>query len=263
MINNKFEINGDQNSMAVDLRRKIGRNDPCYCGSGKKYKNCCMKKDQEEERIKVALEQCETVADKYLTVKEYIELSGYPIVRFDYFLLEILNMAGSILDKYNKTSKHRTKEIIRELYGYAKGFYGECLECKYNCLKDPLKRVSFKSLRENEFNLSALPSILQQEIGINFFYIEFLNGFAGKLFEELLKDVDEETAVEMSLTLFASLIDYVSSNCAEQCENKCIRNHNSNAYCNFCTFGDKKLPCPKEGKVSYEAIKALEIDMIH
>lgn len=25
---------------------KIGRNDPCPCGSGKKYKQCCMKKDQ-------------------------------------------------------------------------------------------------------------------------------------------------------------------------------------------------------------------------
>lgn len=24
---------------------KIGRNDPCYCGSGKKYKKCCIDKD--------------------------------------------------------------------------------------------------------------------------------------------------------------------------------------------------------------------------
>lgn len=24
---------------------KIGRNDPCYCGSGKKYKKCCINKD--------------------------------------------------------------------------------------------------------------------------------------------------------------------------------------------------------------------------
>ncbi|RKZ25637.1 hypothetical protein DRQ29_06015, partial [bacterium] len=24
--------------------KKIGRNDPCPCGSGKKYKNCCGKK---------------------------------------------------------------------------------------------------------------------------------------------------------------------------------------------------------------------------
>ncbi|MGI6212423.1 MAG: preprotein translocase subunit SecA [Anaerovoracaceae bacterium] len=29
---------------------KVGRNDPCPCGSGKKYKNCCMKKDLEAER---------------------------------------------------------------------------------------------------------------------------------------------------------------------------------------------------------------------
>ena len=27
---------------------KVGRNDPCPCGSGKKYKNCCMNKDLEE-----------------------------------------------------------------------------------------------------------------------------------------------------------------------------------------------------------------------
>lgn len=24
---------------------KVGRNDPCPCGSGKKYKKCCMEKD--------------------------------------------------------------------------------------------------------------------------------------------------------------------------------------------------------------------------
>ncbi|MCI6013230.1 MAG: preprotein translocase subunit SecA [Firmicutes bacterium] len=29
---------------------KVGRNDPCPCGSGKKYKNCCMKKDLEKEQ---------------------------------------------------------------------------------------------------------------------------------------------------------------------------------------------------------------------
>jgi preprotein translocase subunit SecA len=26
-------------------RKKVGRNDPCPCGSGKKYKNCCLGKD--------------------------------------------------------------------------------------------------------------------------------------------------------------------------------------------------------------------------
>jgi preprotein translocase subunit SecA len=37
---------GDQGELTLDLplRRevpKVGRNDPCPCGSGKKYKNCC------------------------------------------------------------------------------------------------------------------------------------------------------------------------------------------------------------------------------
>lgn len=27
--------------------RKIGRNEPCPCGSGKKFKNCCMGKEDE------------------------------------------------------------------------------------------------------------------------------------------------------------------------------------------------------------------------
>jgi hypothetical protein len=34
---------------------KINRNDPCPCGSGKKYKQCCMNKDQEPRRLRAAL----------------------------------------------------------------------------------------------------------------------------------------------------------------------------------------------------------------
>lgn len=26
---------------------KIGRNDPCHCGSGSKYKKCCLEKDRQ------------------------------------------------------------------------------------------------------------------------------------------------------------------------------------------------------------------------
>ena len=29
----------------VAKKAKVGRNDPCPCGSGKKYKNCCLDKD--------------------------------------------------------------------------------------------------------------------------------------------------------------------------------------------------------------------------
>lgn len=36
---------------------KVGRNDPCPCGSGKKYKNCCMSKDKAEEKQQQAARQ--------------------------------------------------------------------------------------------------------------------------------------------------------------------------------------------------------------
>ena len=45
----------DRDDKPETVRRdhpKIGRNDPCWCGSGKKYKNCHMKQDQEDARRK-------------------------------------------------------------------------------------------------------------------------------------------------------------------------------------------------------------------
>lgn len=34
---------GGMNKTVVNEGPKVGRNDPCPCGSGKKYKNCCGK----------------------------------------------------------------------------------------------------------------------------------------------------------------------------------------------------------------------------
>ena len=31
----------NENKPEIDTSKKIGRNDPCPCGSGKKYKKCC------------------------------------------------------------------------------------------------------------------------------------------------------------------------------------------------------------------------------
>ena len=36
--------------MAENAPRRPGRNEPCHCGSGKKYKNCCLVKDEEADR---------------------------------------------------------------------------------------------------------------------------------------------------------------------------------------------------------------------
>ncbi len=36
---------------------KLGRNDPCYCGSGKKYKHCHLEKDAQRERVEQSLQR--------------------------------------------------------------------------------------------------------------------------------------------------------------------------------------------------------------
>jgi len=47
-----LEIGSDENPMPIvyflpdqniTTKKKPGRNDPCFCGSGKKYKKCCLK----------------------------------------------------------------------------------------------------------------------------------------------------------------------------------------------------------------------------
>jgi preprotein translocase subunit SecA len=43
--NEEIQSNGEELQLVIPSARregpKVGRNDPCPCGSGKKYKNCC------------------------------------------------------------------------------------------------------------------------------------------------------------------------------------------------------------------------------
>jgi hypothetical protein len=40
--------------MAEPATKHPGRNEPCHCGSGKKYKHCCLAKDEEADRARRA-----------------------------------------------------------------------------------------------------------------------------------------------------------------------------------------------------------------
>jgi len=43
----------------VPTTARLGRNEPCHCGSGRKYKHCCLEKDEREAaaaRAKAAAE---------------------------------------------------------------------------------------------------------------------------------------------------------------------------------------------------------------
>lgn len=72
---------------------KIGRNDPCYCGSGKKYKKCCLKKDNylnnlPNNALKMLREEFSKYNQKEL-IKTLVALSLCPENQSQYVRLEV------------------------------------------------------------------------------------------------------------------------------------------------------------------------------
>lgn len=52
--------------MTAPAKARPGRNEPCHCGSGRKYKQCCLAKDEAADakrRAEAAAEQTTAPAD--------------------------------------------------------------------------------------------------------------------------------------------------------------------------------------------------------
>jgi hypothetical protein len=65
---------------------RLGRNDPCPCGSGKKYKNCCLKKDRAKRIRESAWRREEQVTlDKLIIFAQRPALSAQLVVAFNMF----------------------------------------------------------------------------------------------------------------------------------------------------------------------------------
>src|ERR1700719_2352643 len=56
------------------MATKIGRNEFCPCGSGKKYKRCCLEQDEQDQR-EAALALAATMADQQAQDDEFAEWS--------------------------------------------------------------------------------------------------------------------------------------------------------------------------------------------
>jgi hypothetical protein len=48
--------------MTATTAHNLGRNDPCHCGSGRKYKHCCLDKDEAAARAARARAEAEAPA---------------------------------------------------------------------------------------------------------------------------------------------------------------------------------------------------------
>lgn len=80
----KFHIGNGTSAYSIlfSMSPKIGRNDPCPCGSGKKYKKCCGLKETHEPLIPPS-QLTGTPYDDYLQVLPIVAIYGGKVRRFD------------------------------------------------------------------------------------------------------------------------------------------------------------------------------------
>ena len=100
---------------------KIGRNDLCLCGSGKKYKKCCLNKEMADERYEVRrtrhwrLEEIEHFSTDDIIVK--LRHFGVPFNRDD-FLRQVLryysacDLADSWIENHRITAQGLDMDFI-------------------------------------------------------------------------------------------------------------------------------------------------------
>jgi len=112
--------------MEPESVRKIGRNDPCTCGSGKKYKFCCLNKPKElidtieipQERKK-CLERYpyignERQADR-IYLEDYFDAESIEIDKLLY--LGLMNRPGLIWLRDEKMEQNRCREYLSLAFG--------------------------------------------------------------------------------------------------------------------------------------------------
>jgi hypothetical protein len=82
---------------------KLGRNDPCHCGSGKKYKKCCLAKDEAEE----AEARTQAAAEARATADS---IRSPPIARGE--TAPDTDASESILDHFARMQPRRPRKAI-------------------------------------------------------------------------------------------------------------------------------------------------------
>jgi hypothetical protein len=101
---------------------RIGRNAPCPCGSGKKYKRCCYDQDQDKLRHSsdvagVTLEDMRADPETYLDQRRLLEMRPYELARLDASRVAP-ELHGLLVDRLALFGEHEAVVAFFETVGY-------------------------------------------------------------------------------------------------------------------------------------------------
>ena len=99
---------------------KPGRNDRCPCGSGKKYKSCCLTKDEAADRERLAMAQSardEHAAEKHQSLREVRETLMAKLAGSDDDLLDddLTAASNAVLDLIRDGKLDAAEAAARDL----------------------------------------------------------------------------------------------------------------------------------------------------
>ena len=105
---------------------KPGRNDRCPCGSGKKYKACCLTKDEATERERLTAAQAdrdERAAEKRQSLREVREammakLAGAAPIDDDLFDDDLTEASNAVLDLIRGGKLDEAEAAARDLLAH-------------------------------------------------------------------------------------------------------------------------------------------------
>jgi len=92
---------------------KTGRNDPCPCGSGKKYKNCCLTKDEavEHERLAAAAQPPASPPRLPSAVEELVGMLATVYEEAD----ELTDASNAVVDLIHAGKLDEAEQVARDL----------------------------------------------------------------------------------------------------------------------------------------------------
>jgi hypothetical protein len=190
--------------------RSVGRNDPCPCGSGRKYKHCCLRRDRKIEQLERAVARFEfgeqnTVKTVHRLVSELNAESGAEHERE----LESLFAAAEAMADF-ETRREAIEEASDKLESHRAEF--EALMYDSQSALDHAMRLfseeTFAPFRytpedlNEAFSRTRFPRLHREEIEP-----ADMEAIVGAM----LSMVDEKDRLRLSLELFMLLPDYVDA----------------------------------------------------
>jgi mRNA-degrading endonuclease RelE of RelBE toxin-antitoxin system len=112
---------------------RVGRNEPCPCGSGKKYKKCCMEKDEErlhESSPVPGMTKGELHAqrERFLTGEELVRMRSHELARLDPAKVDAL-LRPLLIDRLLLFGEREAAVELFEKTGVPQGLREDWLHC--------------------------------------------------------------------------------------------------------------------------------------